>query len=338
VTATAHDAWTAAVAAVTTAAAEQIAARDFGLRVTATALVSERDQNFSLQEASGRRCVLKLTHPAENRAYTRWQTEALLTIAAGDPALPVPRLASTGKGAAFAEVVTSAGAAPRIARVMSFLPGLSLHRAPADRHPHPAIGSALARLQLALAPLAADAAPRDMLWDLRRAPLLREYLPHIADTGKRTIVSAVLDRLAAQTLPALAQLPAQAIHNDFQPWNLLVDEADASRISGIIDFGDMVCAPPVMDLAVACAYHVADAPAGQPLADVAAIVSGYAAVRPLPAAERDLLPGLIAGRLAMTLAITNWRAALHPDNAAYILRNAGVAWTGLERLAASGDA
>ena len=48
--------------------------------------------------------------------------------------------------------------------------------------------------------------------------------------------------------------------------------------------------------------------------------------------EIALLPDLIATRLLITVAITGWRAQQHPENRQYILRNNGLAWTGLARL------
>jgi Ser/Thr protein kinase RdoA (MazF antagonist) len=330
-TSTANDPWTAPLAPVDAALAAGIAACHFGLTATATPLVSERDHNFELRDGDGRRYVLKLTHPAEPQASTHFQTRAMVAAAARDPALPIPQLLPAADGRAWAEVELAG--ARRIARIMTLLPGLPLWRVPLEGPAqHRAIGAALARLHLALAAIDCNGAPADLLWDLRRAPLLHELLPRIADGTCRSAVGGVLQRLAAAVLPALAQLPAQAVHNDFQPWNLLVDEADPTRITGIIDFGDAVAAPPVMDLAVACAYHVADAPTAAPLTDLQAVVQGYESLRPLTPEERSLLLPLTAGRMAMTLAITSWRATLHPDNAAYILRNAGAAWTGLQRL------
>ena len=102
------------------------------------------------------------------------------------------------------------------------------------------------------------------------------------------------------------------------------------RIAGVIDFGDMVHAPLVNNLAVAAAYQLA--PAGHPLETVADLVGAYHGVVPLEDAELDLLFDLIATRMVLTVTISGWRAARYPDNAAYILRNNSQAWAGLERI------
>jgi len=98
-------------------------------------------------------------------------------------------------------------------------------------------------------------------------------------------------------------------------------------VSGVIDFGDMVSAPLICDVAVAAAYHVRHDET--PMADALEYVDAFSAERALTAEEISLLPIIVAMRLAMTVLITNWRANLYPDNRAYILRNEPNAWRGL---------
>ena len=64
--------------------AEALAAEHYGLPATAHRLDSERDQNFRLRTRDGRDYVLKIANPAEDRAVTNLQTEALRHLAAVD--------------------------------------------------------------------------------------------------------------------------------------------------------------------------------------------------------------------------------------------------------------
>jgi Ser/Thr protein kinase RdoA (MazF antagonist) len=169
------------------------------------------------------------------------------------------------------------------------------------------------------------------LWDLQHFPRLRPLLAHIEDADARVMLERVLDRFDAEAAPALGAMRTQVIHNDLNPHNVVVDAAGS--VSGIIDFGDMVRAPLVCDVAVAAAYHVrAD---GAALADASDYVVAFHAETPLQRSELELLPLLIEARLAMTALITNWRASLYPQNRAYILRNAPTAWAGLNALSAA---
>jgi len=128
----------------------------------------------------------------------------------------------------------------------------------------------------------------------------------------------------------LPSLRAQVIHNDFNPHNVLVDAIADDRIAGVIDFGDVVRSPLVQDLAVAAAYQIGAS--GHPLQGAADMAASFHAVCPLLPEEIELLPDMIAARLALTIAVSSWRAARHPDNADYILRNQATAWNGLQRL------
>jgi Ser/Thr protein kinase RdoA (MazF antagonist) len=124
---------------------------------------------------------------------------------------------------------------------------------------------------------------------------------------------------------------AQIVHNDFNPYNILVEDKNHDVVAGVIDFGDCVHTQLINDLAIACAYHLEGAP--QPLDFAAELAGAYHAILPLKPAEIDILFDLIAVRLVMGVCINGWRAALYPENAAYILSNNTKAWAGLERFA-----
>ena len=84
--------------AFTTAEAEDIAQRFFGIAASAHPLDSERDQNFRLCSGDGPDWVLKIANPAEDPAVLDLQTEALLHIARVDPDLAVPHVITTLDG------------------------------------------------------------------------------------------------------------------------------------------------------------------------------------------------------------------------------------------------
>ena len=55
----------------------------------------------------------------------------------------------------------------------------------------------------------------------------------------------------------LATVQAQVIHKVFQPSNVLVDPDSPAQVTGVVDFGDMIKAARIIDVAVASAYHIA---------------------------------------------------------------------------------
>jgi Ser/Thr protein kinase RdoA (MazF antagonist) len=258
---------------------------------------------------------------------TAFQGEALLHLAQADPALPVPRTRLP-----LAVQWEVAGQPSRLVRVYSWLPGRPLHLAAPGPVQRRELGRLLARLDLALRGFQHPAQHHVLLWDIQHAARVRGLLPAIEDPARRAVLERLLDRFEQQVLPVMRALRRQVIHNDFNPHNVLADNVDDTRIAGVIDFGDMVHAPLVQDLATACAYQIQ--PEGHPLAGPAEMAAAFHAICPLLPEELDILPDLIAVRGVISVAISGWRARLQPENAPYILRNTPRAWAGLKRLAA----
>ncbi len=307
---------------------ERIAHDRFGLDCQASELTGERDRNFHLRHGDAH-YLLKVSNPAEDPQVIDFQTKALLHIAAVDPGLPVPRLIRTRTGAADWLLEEGPSEAPRLVRVLSFLQGVPMHKAAAGKSLQHNLGLHAARLDLALRGFFHAGAGHELMWDLKHANTVRPLLAHIPDPAQRALAERVLDRCERHALPRLAGLRAQVIHNDLNPHNVLVAPDDHSRVAGIIDFGDMVHAPLINNLAVAAAYQVSET--GHPLEMVAEMVAAYHQLVPLEPVELDLLFDLITTRMVLTVAISGWRAARYPENQAYILRNNRQAWARLTR-------
>ncbi len=308
--------------------AGQLAQRHFGMSGTCIPLHGERDRNFHLRTADGAEFVLKIAHPGENPAVLDLQDQALRHIALQDPALPVPRVVGP------AIVWSLPGKAPRVVRMLTYLSGRPVGDVDSGPAQLRTTGECLARLDRALADFRHPAEDHDLVWDLQRAARVRGLLGSLPESRAR-LPLLFLDRFEARIEPLLASLPKQLIHNDFNPSNILAS-GDGAPVRGIIDFGDMVRAPRIQDLATAAAYQISGP--GHPLERATAIAAAYHSTWPLQQAEWTILPGLIATRLVLTIAISSWRAQRDTDNAGYILRNQGRAWSGLERLAELSEA
>ncbi len=301
--------------------------RVYGLAGSVIRLSSERDETFKFIAATGDAYVLKIANPAEYPASLEFQNEALTHLKAAAPDVPAPRLVATLKGARSHDLPLADGAVRNV-RLLSYLHGDQLYRLPPSIARNRNLGRLLAILGRGLADFACRPPAGKLLWDISHTLDLADLVEHVGYERQR-LVRDLLDDFARSVPQAAGSLRCQVIHNDFNPHNILVDPASPSDIVGIIDFGDMVFAPRVNDLAVALAYHLASDD-WQDLAG--AILSGYSRVTPLEAEEVRLLPVLVKARLAMTIIISEWRAASRPDNRGYILRNHPAAWQGLQRL------
>jgi hydroxylysine kinase len=291
----------------------------FGVTGVLSPLTSERDLNFRVTSAAGS-FVLKLANPAEPALVTDFQTRALIHLQDGD--LPVPRVIRTRDGAT--EATTPHG----ILRLLTYLEGHPQHltaRSPAQAA---AMGRMAARLSLGLQGFTHPAAAHVLQWDIKQASGLRPLLPHIA-ADLRPLATETLGRFDRDLAPVLSALRAQVVHNDLNPHNVLVDPDDPARITGVLDFGDMVKTPLICDAAVAASYQIDPV---SPWDSLRRFAEAYHAVLPLTRQEQRLLPGLTATRMLTTLAIASARAARYPDNAPYILRNVPAAAAGLAAL------
>ena len=295
----------------------------YGLSGKLTRLTSERDETFMLAGDHARYTV-KLANPAEDIGALTVQAGVLRHLHAYAPNVPVPRCVGSLTGAASVTLPLDGG---RILRVLTWLDGEPLCRLAPDAGQTRQIGAALARLDLGLASYMGPVPQEPLLWDISHI-CDHAALADGVDARWHDLVRGVLDEVAAAQAEPLA---GQLIHNDFNPYNVLVDPCAADFVTGIIDFGDIVHAPRINDLAVAAAYHLARPDWGQV---AGALIGGYHGAARLTASEQAILPVKIAARAALTLMITEWRAGLHPENRDYILRNHPAALDGLRRLMA----
>ncbi|MCU0902995.1 MAG: phosphotransferase [Tabrizicola sp.] len=298
-----------------------LVATHWGLAGTLHPLTSERDQNHRLDTATAS-YTLKLANPAEPAALTDVQTQALLYTAHHAPNLPTPRVIPTRDGQTI--LPTPDGAL----RLLTWLPGTPLAHLPRTSALAASIGRALGQLDATLARFHHPAADHHLLWDIRNTPDLAPLTEALPPELKPRI-TAFLTHFTTSTAPALAQHPRQVIHGDFNPHNLLADPAAPTRLTGILDFGDMTLSHRICDLAVAASYLIDPA---DPPALLVPLTHAYHQANPLTPQELELLPALITARLVTTLTISAWRAARYPDNAPYILRNAPTSRAGLDAL------
>lgn len=317
-----------AATAIPEAHAQGLAAEHYGLTAAVQRLDSERDQNFRLRTQDGREFVLKIANPAEDRAVTNLQTEALLHLAAADPGLPVPRIFPARNGMTELDIAFDDGST-RVVRLLSFLAGTPMHAVEASAALRRSLGRCAASLARGLRNFSHCGANHKLLWDLQHAAELRPLIDAVPGE-RRGLVEHVLGDFETRALPVLPHLPSQPVHNDLNPHNIVVDPKTHADVAGIIDFGDLTWTARVNDLAIAAAYQVADI--DDPLAPACEMIAAYHEVQPLEPAELDVLFDLIATRMAMTIVISSWRAARYPANRDYILRNNATAWARLRRV------
>lgn len=290
----------------------------YGLQGELVPLVSERDQNFRLTTASGDRFVFKIANASEPQPATDFQVAALLHLESRHCPVATPRVQHTLTGDSAAWIGLDTGNVHRC-RLVSFVSGELLSSTAVDAGLAEQFGDSAAQLDLALADFGHAGDAQVLLWDLQRFGELREIVGFLEDEELRRLVQTCIDEFDRRVAPVLPDLRRQVIHADLNPDNVLA--TPTGQIAGVIDFGDMLRAPLIIEVAVAGSYLqpavVSDGEAGGPLSWVGPFVAAYNAVLPLRDIELELLFDLLRGRVATSITIVRWRAAMRGADDAY---------------------
>ena len=277
----------------------RLAGQYFGIAGALRQLASERDQNVQVGDY-----VVKISNGAETRTALELQHAALGHLALAIPELPIPRVAAPG-------IVEHGG---HLLRALTFLPGTpyaTVGHSAALRHQ---LGRFMGRVSRGLQGFGHPAAHKPgFLWNLDNAADVARWVADIANDDDRAVVEHAFRRHRQRVLPVLPHLRGAVVHHDANDYNVLVDEtASSPTVSGLIDFGDMLFARQVNELAVTLAYALLD------VTDLVAagrdVISGYVAEFPLTDDELRVVYDLAATRLAMSVAISSRRQHEFPDN------------------------
>ncbi len=295
--------------------AEHAARELFGLEGVFKALYSERDQNFRIENTGGD-YVFKISNAREDHDAIDLQTQTLLHMAQSDPSLPIPRVIAAKDGNPH-DFITATDGTRHLVRVLSYMPGVVMADVPRSAALFEDVGALMGRAGLALRGFFHPAAGYDLLWDLRQLVSLRALSEHVNNATLRRAIERDLDYTIEHVLPRLSGMRSQIIHNDGNIHNLIVDPAEPTKITGLVDFGDMMHAPLIFDLAVSAGSMTLDGP--DSLETMCQVAMGYDGVLPLEEDEINILSHLAVGRIAQELLIAAKRRAETPDASAYIL-------------------
>ena len=308
-------------------------ARDlYGLNVTAKLLPGEYDDNFHLTAADGAHFVLKVMHPARERAFIDLQCQALQHLAKHAETVVLPRVVPTQRGELQTEI-TAADGTQRLLWLLTFVPGTVL----AKVRPHSdellrSLGGLLGAIDSGLQNFSHPAAQRKLKWDLSAAGWIKEHVNEIADSSRRLLVEKFLALYDSEIVPALGRFRRSVIYGDANDYNVLVSDPWPlpRKAVSLIDFGDMHYGIIVSEVAIAAAY--ATLGKKDVLCAATSVVAGYHEVFPLQEVEIAALYNLIGMRLAVSVTNSAHRKTIKADDA-YVTVSEAPAWEALERLA-----
>lgn len=307
-----------------TAAIEALLEASYGLSGKITPLPGEHDLNYRVEAADGARYLLKLHAPGEADDLAM-QIAVLDHLAKSAPHLPVSRALPDRRGASMTAAEIRG---PRTARLLTWLPGDVWSRAATRGEASiSTLGRLLGNLDRSLESFSHPGTKRRYAWDIGRADMHLETLAFIEDAEKQAAVRAVLEHFADHVLPRLKACPHQVIHNDANDYNVLLDAE--GRVSGLVDFGDMVETARVVEIAVAGAYALIGT--RDPVETIAGLAAAYHGVNPIMEAEAELVFDLVRTRYAVSMCMAAKQIRDNPENT-YLLVSQEDVWRELLRL------
>ena len=314
--------------------AARAAREHWGIEPQAIPLPGERDSNFLLQDKRGNRFVLKISSAVEDERRLDLQHLMVLHAKRHDAALRLPEFLPVASGADRTSHRFDAG--NYLVRVFRFAPGIPLsgfRRRP--RALLESVGRFLGRLQCALDGFdhpGLDA--QEIPWAPGHAASVIGAASGILTEGDaRELYLRVADSVL-EDLPRLLALPAGALHNDANDDNLLLvggePETAEPEDLALLDFGDAVRAPAIVEAATAALYN--SAAAIEPLPAAARVVAGFARERPLNEEEAALLRTAVGVRALVSAGVAALRREHVPGAAAeaYLLTSETGVWRFLE--------
>ena len=308
---------------------QQVIQDSYQLDVELKPLDGEYDLNFrALGKAhqAGQQYLFKVMRADCQPDFVAMLCQAHEHIAAKqqDIAKLIPKIIADKLGNSYSLVHDSEGVA-RLIWMQSHIEGQMY----ANIRPHALplisqLGVALAQLDRAMEDFQHPLLSAPIKWNLMQANWIEEHLCLIEDPQKQAIVSQIQGQFA-DLLPQLELLPQQAIHNDVNDYNLLVQTSlqAPAQLTGIIDFGDITQAPRICNLAICAAYVVLDH--AQPEQALMSLIEAYHQHSPLTSQEADYLFDLLLMRLAVSVVNSRIMALENPDDP-YITISEQPAW------------
>ncbi|KAJ9452130.1 Alanine--glyoxylate aminotransferase 2-like [Diplonema papillatum] len=298
------------------------------------ALPSYVDQNFEVSLGGAPRFVLKAANADESDAQLDAEAAVMTALSKADGLSRVtPRLVPTDAGelkvhVSLSDIQPDLPSTPKFwVRLITHLPGRPLAECTLTAELAHDVGRKLGRVDAALAPLELQATRRFLRWDLAAANSVQPVMPCIADVQRRRQVERHLAVFNKVVVPALAKVPLGLIHNDANDYNVL---CDGDRVTGIVDFGDIVTTAVVCEAAVCLAYLLMNR--DDPLLVAMQFLRGYVSVRRLSPAELRILLPLVATRLCVSVATSAFEVQRQPENREYLEVSAKGAWELLGKI------
>jgi 4-aminobutyrate aminotransferase-like enzyme/Ser/Thr protein kinase RdoA (MazF antagonist) len=302
----------------------------YNLDGTIQQLVSFDDQNFLVTNKENIRYVLKISNTREKKEFLEAQVEVFKFLKMNCSDYQFPTHIESIDEKIILRIADNSGT-KYFVRLLSYVNGVFLGEL--ENHSENILykfGEFLAAMDKSLLAFDSPATHRDLDWDLKNTLLSYDRLDFIKSSPKRRAVEYFLLQFETHVLPNLRYLRSSVIHGDANDLNVLIFQSNSEKkISGIIDFGDLVFSQTINELAIALVYVMFNKE--KPLETAKHVIRGYNSVLHLEELELDLLYYLICARLCLGVTMYAYSSSKHPDNE-YLTISEKPAWELLEKM------
>jgi len=304
----------------------------FGLDVKVKQLPGYIDLNYRLIDSSGLSYILKIANADEPLHELEMQNQLMDFLSQKSPTsfdFPRPIKDQTGQ-----DIVTlvDGQSQPRYMRLLTYVDGIFFAHHPDITGEHyQQLGTNIGLLNQQLSSFEHPSAHRFLDWDLKHAlQVIHKKIEFIKAPNQVNQIEQIVAIIDNQLTPFADQLPQAVIHNDINNYNLLLNgDTPQSKISGLIDFGDMVYTYQINELAIACTYALLDQK--DPIDVIKKITQANHQQQALTPTEVWVLFPLILARLATSVCNSSQAIIDDPTND-YLLISAKPAWQAIEAL------
>ncbi len=312
--------------------AETIVADLFNIKGFAKQLPGEIDLNFLIVASETQKYVLKVESTDRSFSNLQLQNEALIHLSKKSLPLQLPTVVANKNGGTITEFLTEDNRQVYL-RLLTWVDGRLL----AKVNPHndellESLGATCGHLCESLKDFEHQAAHRDFKWDSSNANWIVAHLSIFEDPRKKELVNYFLALFQKEVAPVFPALRKSINYNDANDYNVLVNHDLANpKISGVIDFGDIVYTHTINEVAIAAAYALMGKE--DPLQSACTILKGFHQTFPVNEKECAVLFPLIAARLIISVTVSAINQKAEPNNP-YLQISAKPAWALLEKLRA----
>jgi Ser/Thr protein kinase RdoA (MazF antagonist) len=278
----------------------------YGIEGEVSPLVSYEDQNALIKTPEAR-YVLKIANRKWSREFLQAQTDVLEYLKINAPDLSFPDVMETLEGKTISYVDGFA------VRLLTYLEGDLLTNTPRTPEIYQDVGRFLGQFSKAMQNYPSESVEgSDEMWKLDNVMACKAYLSDVADEDLRNQFERLYTYYEKNILPKLPRLRKAVLHSDANEQNFLIDPREPTKISGLIDFGELQHGSQINDLAITLAYALM----GENDVAMASsrIIEGYEQEFKLEDEEREILYYLMAMRLVTTITMSCHNAKLQPDN------------------------